>query len=118
MTLKRKATHAGLKKQSKEINQSTLFRQIWDERPHVSQVSGCPLPEAGSLQWHWCFSHVLPKGIYGKAKLSKENIILITPEEHTLWGNHVHKVRDRPEWKWVFELYEDLKEKYHRGYFK
>ncbi len=89
-----------------------LYKEIWDERPHKSEVSGEPIPF-----FHvWCFSHILPKGLYPKYRLNKENIIIKTPKEHYDWGNRRHKLKDDPNWAPVFELYETLKQQYVQEY--
>ena len=59
-----------------------MFNWIWENRPHVSEVSGKPLLRKGHFQWHWQFAHVLPKGTYKRFKLREENIMLMLPEEH------------------------------------
>ena len=65
--------------------------------------------------WHWQFSHLLSKGAYPSAKLDKENIVLKTWAQHQLWEFHPHKLREKEEWKWVFEKRERLKKEYHGG---
>ena len=62
--------------------QMDVFRQIWAERPHVSEVSGEPL---GDVLQPIFFSHLLPKGAYRKYKLDPRNIVLKTPDEHREW---------------------------------
>ena len=96
-------------------NQSQLFNLIWEEREHKSQISGQPLLNKGHLKWHWQFSHILPKGLYPKFKLERKNVILMTPEEHQLWGERPDKIRHQPKWAWIFELHEKLKQEYHNG---
>lgn len=59
-----------------------MFNEIWDERPHFSEVSGELLLPKGHPQWHWQFAHVLNKGTYTRYKFNKENIMLMLPEEH------------------------------------
>lgn len=90
----------------------SLFDRIYAERGGVSQISGKKLPEKGDSRYHWCFSHILTKGAYPKFKLKPENIKLVTPEEHILWENYKWKVRELPEWKWVFDMQEQLKQQY------
>jgi len=96
-------------------NQAHLFSIIWEEREHKSEISGLPLHGKGHSQWHWQFSHILPKGLYPSYRLKKENIILMTPEEHQLWEFKRHKIKDQEKWKFLFELQEKLKEEYHNG---
>lgn len=59
-----------------------LFLEIWNERPHVSEISGRPLLYPQHPQWHWQFAHILGKGAYPAFKFKKENIMLMLPEEH------------------------------------
>jgi len=59
-----------------------LFLEIWESRPHISEVSGKPLLWQGHPQWHWQFAHVLSKGAYPAFKYRSENIMLMLPEEH------------------------------------
>jgi len=91
-----------------------LFLEIWDERPHVSEVSGKPLLPKEHPQWIWQFSHILPKGLYPKIRLLKKNIKLALPEEHDQWGNHIHKCTG-PEWEPIHKRAEELREAYNRG---
>lgn len=102
------------------MTQIDVFKEIWNERPHVSEISGEPLIERESGQsfyWIFQFFHILPKSIYGKAKLSKENIILTTWKEHDMWTRRMDKCRELEQWQWVFEKYEKLKQEYHQGKF-
>ena len=87
--LKRKSSHINRvsKKRQAEIVQSVsngykmweIFESIWAVRPHRSEVSDTPL-------WNpiksYYFHHILPKSIYEDAKYDKDNIILLTFEEH------------------------------------
>lgn len=93
-------------------NQSQLFEYIWDTVEHVSQVSGKPLFEPGHIQWHWQFSHILPKGLYAKYKLNPDNIVLMLPEEHQLWQFFPGRARKNPLFDWVFEKFDKLKREY------
>lgn len=104
--LKRTAIKVKVPKPTGELK---LFKEIWDEREHKSEVDGWPILKFDI----WCFSHILPKGLYPKYRLKKENIILITASQHYDWGNCSYKLKELPEWKPVFELYETLKQKYN-----
>lgn len=64
------------------MNQHQLFKEIWEERAHVSEVSGEQLLPSGNWQWHWQFAHILNKGRFPSMKLRKDNIILLTVKEH------------------------------------
>lgn len=90
--------------------ESEVFKMIWDERPHKSQIGGEKINEAKPVN----FLHVLPKAKnkYPKFKLLKENIILGTPEEHRLWDECRETIRNNPKWQMMFELEEVLINKY------
>ena len=56
-----------------------FFLTIWKERPHKSEISGASLgQEVLSIFFH----HILPKKKYDVAKFDKENIILLSLQEH------------------------------------
>lgn len=57
----------------------SVFMDIWYERKHNSEVSGRWL---GKEPLTIFFHHILPKSKYPEARLDKENIILLTFEEH------------------------------------
>ena len=92
-----------------------IFNEIWEQRPHKSEIDGAPLLPKGHKFWHWQFSHCLPKGLYPKLKLDNDNVVLMTWEQHQLWEFYPHKLQDKEEWKWLFEKRERLKQKYHGG---
>lgn len=56
-----------------------LFLEIWNERPHKSELSGVWLGKEPSSAF---FHHILPKRNYPEAELDKDNIILLSLEEH------------------------------------
>jgi hypothetical protein len=56
-----------------------FFLEIWRERPHYSEISGKWL---GKEPLTTFFHHILPKFTYENAKFAKDNIILVTPDEH------------------------------------
>lgn len=66
-----------------------LREEIWNERPHVSEISDKPLLDKMHPLWHWQFLHILPHGTYPEFGLRKENIMLATWEEHQ--NQHKHK---------------------------
>lgn len=60
-----------------------IFKEIWDEREHISQLSGLPIVEFNIF----CFAHILPKGVYPEMRLNKNNIWLMLPKEHIAQHN-------------------------------
>ncbi len=64
------------------------FKEIWKERSHKSEVSGAYLgEEALSLYFH----HILPKSKYPELRNIKENIILLTADEHANVESDIYK---------------------------
>ena len=92
--------------------QLDVFKSLWDEMPHVSEVSGKPL--MFDVQ---CFHHILTKQAYPKFLLFKPNIILLTRAEH----RQIHAfsfedlIKKDSRWDMVQERYQKLKEMYNNG---
>jgi hypothetical protein len=97
-------------KKGKEVTKKDLefFKEIWNERPHVCEVSGQPLLEFNPS----FFSHVLTKAAYPKFRHNKKNIVLCSLEYHNLWERTDRK---DPLLKWVVELEEELKREYYKS---
>lgn len=56
-----------------------LFKSIWKQRAHKSEVSGKKIyGEIKSFYFH----HILPSRKYPQAKYDPENIIILTADEH------------------------------------
>ena len=80
----------------KKTGELNIFIEIWNEREHISFLSGKYLNyQAGQKFWINCFAHVLPKGKYPLFRLNKDNIILLTPAEHYLldFGTHEQRIK-------------------------
>lgn len=92
-----------------------LFREIWEEREHVSFLSGNELRFNVS-----CFAHVLPKGkgFFPKYAYRKENIVLVTPEEHTLIDHGTEEKRKAypADWNRLNRLGIELRMEYELSY--
>lgn len=73
----------------KKVNDvHSLFLEIWKERKHYSEISNQYLgKEPLSIYFH----HILPKNKYPEASLDKDNIILLTLDEHTDVESNVYK---------------------------
>lgn len=82
-----------------------MFEEIWKERPHYSEVSGQWL---GKEMLSLFFHHILPKGVdrYKEAKFDKDNIILLT------WDEHANVENDMTRFEEVNKRREKLEEKY------
>lgn len=84
-------------KKEELLKQWEFFREIWAERPHISEVSGTPIyGEPLSTYFH----HILPKSKFKEWKFVKKNIIILTFEEH-------QKVENDP---YVFEEINDRRD--------
>lgn len=86
-----------------------LYKEIWVERPHVSQVT----PDVEIFFDPQVFMHVLPKGGYPRFKLLKQNIVLATPQQHHVYDFMTDLARKTPAFDWVFELQEVLRQLYY-----
>ena len=65
-----------------------LFKKIWKERPHRSEISNVYLgKKALSVYFH----HILPKNKYPEIRMDKENIILLTIDEHANVESDIYK---------------------------
>jgi hypothetical protein len=69
-------------------DRNDLFLQIWEKRPHKSEVSGEYL---GKEPLTVFFHHILPKEKYPEACFDEENIILLTLDEHTNVESNMYK---------------------------
>lgn len=105
----------GFNKNRKPTGEMAVFEEIWSIRPHVSQISGEDLGDILDVSY---FSHILPKGQnkYPHYKLDPRNIILKTKDEHYMWEHCKSALLDLPEWKWIFDLENELKEEYKKLY--
>lgn len=88
-----------------------LGKSIFLSRGKRSEVSGSPL---GDEYDHVFASHVLAKGAYPKFRHYSKNFVLMTYIEHHKWEFEQHKIKDDPEWQWVFKLKELLKREYYQ----
>lgn len=102
-----------------DFSEADMYRDIWSARPHVSFLSGKNLDEwHGTQRWYSLFAHVLNKGHYTKYKFYQNNIILLTPLEHTLLDHGTQDQRDNYakkngcDWGVIYELKERLRSQY------
>lgn len=60
-----------------------FYMEIYnEEKSHVSEISGLPLPRPSDSKFTWSFLHVLPHGSYPSFKFDRRNILRATPDEH------------------------------------
>lgn len=86
-------------------SQKEMFDWIWENREHLSEISGAPLLEKPHPLWHWQFMHVLSKQAYPRYKLNPDNIMLGLPIEH----------ETQEEFQIFLDRRQELKEQYFRG---
>ena len=66
----------------------SFFLRLWGERGHHSEISGEYLGKTPSSAF---FHHILPKEKYPEAAFDRENIILLSLDEHTSVENSMYK---------------------------
>jgi hypothetical protein len=82
-----------------------FFLQIWNKRPHHSQIS---MDYLGKEPLTVFFHHILPKEKYPQAMFDEENIVLLTLDEHTNVENDMYK----------YEIVNKMREKLLKKYGK
>jgi hypothetical protein len=105
-TIKSKNRANGGKNQHTFEEQVAFFLQIWNKRPHRSEINNEYL---GKEPLTIFFHHILPKEKYPEACFDEENIILLTWEEHDNVERDIYKY---PE---INNRRELLKLKYERA---
>ena len=108
-----------IKKGKKATGELELFMRLWEDRTHVSFLSGIPLGEFNvSL-----FAHVLSKKQYSNFRLFDKNIILLTEYEHHILeqgtmdsrARYQQEVREMGydcDWLCITDLADKLKKEY------
>ena len=99
-------------------SQTLMFRYIWKTTKHKSFLSEHPLDYSnGDDFWYNLFAHILSKKQFPLFKLNQENIILLTPYEHTLLDHGTKAQRDKYSSNWwavkekavtLWEQYKDI----------
>lgn len=100
-----------IKYRKKPTGEREIFIQIANERGRKSEISGKYIHPLGPEN----FMHVLAKGQnkFPKFKLYKKNIRIVTADEHQEYDHgSQEKLRKLTEWKWIFELRDELIEEY------
>ena len=97
--------------------ESLMFSSIWNERPHVSFISGVPITNPGPEN----FAHVLAKGLnqYPNFRFNPENVVLVTYEEHFIidsGSQHSREMYCKRVGSADFSAFELLKSKLVREY--
>lgn len=79
-------------KKSSDSNQnhekdSEFYMEIWDERPHVCYETGVILQAPYKTMFHHC----LLKSKYPQFRYTKENILLLHPDVHSMVHSNIDK---------------------------
>lgn len=91
--------------------QKELFLYLWKKYSHYSDINGEYL---GTYPMSYFFSHILGKDTHPAFKCYAPNILFMTWDQHQLWEYYQHKIRNDPEWEFVFLLEEHLKSVYNK----
>lgn len=96
--------------------QRELFFYVWNNRPHISEISGAYLGHEAVAHF---FAHIIGKGAYPSFKLREDNIVLLTREEHYAFDQgDVTKLPDyekhRAKWEELLEKKQLLIQEYNR----
>jgi len=82
-------------------SQVSMFKYIWNTTKHKSYLSNHYLNyNEGDEFWYNLFAHVLSKKQFPLFKLNQENVILLTPYEHTLLDHGTKAQRDKYSSNW------------------
>lgn len=118
-TFKEKTTE-----KKKATGEKALFDEIWIERQHKSFLTGHNLDKYYGTDFYVnLFAHVLSKKKYPKFRLLKDNIVLLSPEEHMLFDQGTEEQRKKyqdkyvwVDWESLFSLRDQLIKKYNETY--
>ena len=97
------------KKPKAPTGEIAMLDRLMEERGPFSEISGVPLMPKGTPRYHWQIFHILGKGEYPELRLEDFNVILTTADEQEAWTSRKWTLRERPEWRWVFEKEAALK---------
>ena len=102
-----------IKAKSKASGQLALFKEVWNERAHVSELSGDKI----SMFDVFCFHHILTKAAYPKFLLFKPNIIILTRAEHRMVHDHSFEdlIKKDIRWAEIERRYNILKTMYNNA---
>ena len=102
-----------IKAKSKASGQLALFKEIWNEREHISELSGDKI----SMFDVFCFHHILTKAAYPKFLLFKSNIVILTRAEHRMVHDHSFEdlIKKDIRWAEIERRYNILKTMYNNA---
>ena len=94
--------HQYLRKDKKGgTGELAVFKEIWEQSNKCSFLSSAPLAQYENTKYFFSlFAHVLPKKKYPELRLCKDNIVLLTPQEHFLYDFGTHQQRANSQYNW------------------
>ena len=100
-------------------SQMEMFNDIWDnmDKPRVCPISKEKLDKLyNTSRWHWCFAHILSKGMFPKWKLNPNNIMVVHPDVHTLidQGTEDQRKKSGFDFSVFYNIQEELKKEYKK----
>jgi len=113
-------------KKSKSTGERKMFQKIYDERKHVSGITGDNLDAwLGSYAALNCYAHIIPKNgcnqlVFPSQSLKDEmlrlnpaNVMLMSPEEHRLLdlGTEAQRARYEAQHRCSFKVFYAAKQK-------
>ena len=104
------------KTKRKVTGERELFIEMYKECGKVCALSGADLLPPEHPMFHHQFSHILPKGSYGRWRLRKENIVPCLKQFHDQWEAIKDKERlavVQPLWKPWCDIYYSLRYQYN-----
>lgn len=115
LKLKKSIPRNPIKSKRKPTGELSMFKEIWNERPHISFLTGENLDKYENGFFISCFAHVFSKKAYPELRLDKENIILLTPKEHLLLDQGTDSQREQYsketgcEWDIIYEYKDKIR---------
>ncbi|MBT7928817.1 hypothetical protein HN682_02705 [Candidatus Peregrinibacteria bacterium] len=104
-------------------NQFGMFLSLWENAKKAgkvySQISGIDITWTyGTDLWVNCFAHILNKEMWRRYKLNPNNILIVSPDEHSLLDQGTVKQRKDYETKnnCSFDLFYTKKDKLQQEY--
>lgn len=103
----KKKEKKGLKRKFKPTGEGDLFKKLFEERPHISFITGDPIY---NIDHNNC-AHVLPKAKnrYPEFKLYEKNIVFLSRDEHFVYDNMAPSdLKNLPEFDNLLKLRAEL----------
>lgn len=102
------------KRKEMSLKDISFYKEIWEERPHVCEITGAKIEFSPIV-----FSHILSKGAYPEYRYKKENIMLVTARIHQIWEFEGDILTKEPRLQKKIDKAKELKQLYYKehGFF-